>query len=53
MRTHTTHTDIRRIMKLHIDGLTPEQISQDVFVDKGEVARVIAAKFPKKRAAKA
>lgn len=53
MRTHTTYTDIRRIMKLYVDGLTSEQISQDVFINKDEVARIIAAKFPKKKTKKA
>lgn len=49
MRTHTTYTDIRRIMKLHTDGFTPEQISQDIFVSPAQISKVIAVKFPKKR----
>ncbi len=53
MRTHTTLTDVRRIMHLHTVGLSTEEISQDVFINPLEVARIIAIKFPKKRAKKA
>ncbi len=44
MRTHTTCTDLRRIMKLHADGLNAADISQDVFIHTDEIKRVIAAR---------
>jgi len=44
MRTHTTFTDIRRIMKLHTDGVSPEQISEQIYIDVGEIKRVIDVK---------
>ncbi len=52
MRTHTTFTDIRRIMKLHNDGFTPEQISDEVFIAVSEVKFVIDRRTKKTRKSK-
>jgi len=52
MKTHTTYTEIRHIMRLHSDGSSIEDISKSVFIAPDEVKRVIAAKFPKKRTRK-
>ena len=48
MRTHTTYTDCRRIMKLHNDGLNAEEITQQVFIDVAAVENVIKARTAKK-----
>ena len=49
MRTHTTYTDLRRIMKLHSEGLTNKDISKEVFIDQDEIERVINARSLKKK----
>lgn len=49
MRTHTTYTDLRRIMKLHCEGLTYKEISKEVFIDQNEIERVINIRLPKKK----
>lgn len=48
MRTHTTYTDLRRIMKLHEDGLNPDEISERIFVDVSAVKQCIDARTVKK-----
>lgn len=52
MKTHTTYTEIRHIMRLHSDGVSIDDISKQIFVAPDEVKRVITAKFPKKRTRK-
>ena len=49
MRTHTTYTELRRILHLHNSGMNLHDISQEVFIDENEVARVIAIRTKKKR----
>jgi len=51
MRTHTTYTDLRRIMRLHGEGMVPKDISQEVFIDQSEIEHVISVRLPKKKAA--
>lgn len=41
MRTHTTFTDLRRIMKLHGDGLSADEISAETFIDSRHIQTVI------------
>ena len=53
MKTHTTFTEIRRIMRLHVDGYSTEEIMNEVFIDPEEIKRIIAVKFPKKKSKKA
>ncbi len=52
MKKHTTYTDICRIMKLHGDGMSTEEISNEVFIDAGAVQAVIDVKAPKKKVSK-
>ncbi len=52
MRTHTTYTDLRRIMRLHNDGCTPEQIAEHVPVDISEIEKCIAVRTKKTRSRK-
>ncbi len=52
MRTHTTYTDIRRIMRLSDQGLDAAEISEQLFVDEATVADVIKVKCKKKSASK-
>lgn len=52
MKSFTTLTDIRRIMKMHSEGLSPEDISNKVFVDIDQVKHVIDVKSPKKKTRK-
>ncbi len=47
MKTNTTYTDIRRIIKLHSDGLTASKIAERVFIDEDKVQHVIDVKCPK------
>jgi len=53
MRTHTTLTDIKRVMKAHEEGYSAEEISNIVFVHQDAVQHIIDVKFPavKKKAA--
>ncbi len=48
MRTHTTYTDLRRIMKLHTDGLSTDEISKYVCIDPLTVQSVIDTRTKKK-----
>ncbi len=55
MRKSTTNTEIRRIMKMHSNGLNAAEISQLIFVDKDAVQNVITvrtASAPKKETKK-
>ncbi len=49
MRTSTTYTQIRRIMKLHGDGKSAEDISQTLFIALDSVKHVIDVRFSDKK----
>ncbi len=48
MRSNTTNTEIRRIMKLHTQDLTVPEISKQTFITEASVQRVIDVRFGKK-----
>ncbi len=48
MKSTTTNTEIRRIMKMHTDGLSTEEISARVFITPDVIERVVSVRFPKK-----
>jgi len=52
MRTHTTYTDIRRIIRLNDQGFDAAEISEQIFVDAATVAGVIKVKCKKRSASK-
>jgi len=49
MRTHTTFTDLRRIMKLHSQEMGVEDIAREVSVAVSEVEHCIAVRTKSKR----
>jgi len=49
MKSTTTNTEIRRIMKFHKDGLNVTEISALVYITEPAVQHVIDVRFPKKR----
>ncbi len=46
MRKHTTYTDIRRICRLNEQGMSAQEISEQVFIDVGAVKKVLKVKMP-------
>jgi len=49
MRSTTSYTEIRGIMKRHEQGMSAKEISAEMFIVEKSVAHVISVRFPTKK----
>ncbi len=52
MRSNTTYTDIRGIMRRHEEGLSAQEISKAMFIAETSVQQVIDVRYPKAKVSK-